>query len=141
MATSVFGDFDTGERRAFRSNQSCISPAVGATRRVDAWGCNRAGAPGPVRVEVIVLETDDWSPALCGAHGAATFFSKPFGGFGLTGTPGAGCDPDLVGSDYIQFSQADLLRRLRFVGASREFDLRIGGYTFTYRIERVADAP
>jgi hypothetical protein len=129
MKTSVFGDFDTGDSQRFNRNQSCITPAI-VTRSGDSWRCDPAGASGAVLVDVVVLEVDDWNVAACGGAEFAAIFS------GTTG----GCGADRVGRASIQLSQATLIRQLRFVGAERAENLRIGGYTLTYRIRRVADA-
>src|SRR5262245_30095631 len=69
MTTSVFGDFDTGETRSFNRDQYCIAPVVGLTSRGDSWRCDRAGAPGPVSAEVVVLELANWMPRPCSGLG------------------------------------------------------------------------
>jgi hypothetical protein len=148
MATSVFGDFDTGETREFARGQACITPATdlnpngarptGLTRHGDLWRCDRAGAPGPVGVRVVVIEIDDWTPVACNVAIFTTFFTDR----GARGSDSAqnttGCSPDLVGSGFIRFSQGSLLRDLREAGASKEYALRLGGYTLTYRVRRVS---
>jgi hypothetical protein len=114
-----FDEFDTGEARAFPRSQSCIAPIVVVGRHPS---CESAGAPGPVRFDVDLHEID----------------RTPIGGCVMAGIPGLGrlCAQRL-GRATIALAPDTLVAELPQAGRYTLKTVRLGGYTLTYRVERV----
>ena len=109
--TSVFEDFDTGERRSFRTLQNCLTSAVatenGSHGMASAWDCHPLGDSGPLRFSVTLYEED-------------------------------AREDDLIGEQTVQWSREELASAMLEVGGGSEESIRIGGYTLTWRVERVS---
>jgi hypothetical protein len=109
--TSVFEDFDTGERRSFRTLQTCLNSAVptetGSHGMASAWDCHPQGDFGPLRFSVKLYEED-------------------------------ASEDDLIGEQTVQWSREELASALLEIGGGSEESIRIGGYTLTWRVERVS---
>ncbi len=108
--TSVFEDFDTGETKAFRASQNCLTSAVAtanANAAASAWDCHPSGDIGPLRFSVSLYEEDVR-------------------------------EDDLIGERTVQWSREELASAMLEVGGGSEESIRIGGYTLTWRVERVS---
>lgn len=109
--TSVFEDFDTGERKSFRETQNCLTAALqdqqGSHGMTSAWHCHPGGDIGPLQFTVRLYEEDTW-------------------------------EDDLIGERTVQWSREELAAAMLQVGGGSEESIRIGGYTLTWRVERVS---
>ena len=131
LETNEFADFDTGETQSFHAQQSCISPATAETSDINGagiaavWGCRAGGTGTPLRFIVTVIEKD---------HG--------FGPFLLCGPVNLAyaCGGDQIGRETVVLDGARLSQALAHVGDTMLDVVVVGGYSITYRVQRLADA-
>jgi hypothetical protein len=146
VRTRTRGDVDAGETRSFDANQSCMAP-IGARvtdsqDRSISWTCEPAGVHAPFSIQFSLYEGDDNTPLDFCFNGQEV---RP------------DCEDDIIGREFVTFTEADLLASLPNVGASVERTVTLGGpcgyvppgqavgcspqtgpeYRFTYRITRV----
>lgn len=129
--TPQWGDVDTGETRHFAQANACLTPIGqtydGGNGRPIAWRCREGGIAGPFSFTVELWESDSsWTPHACIGS--------------LPGEVGAhNCADDLIARYTIAYSNAELLAAMPQVGAMHTESLRRGGYTFTWRVQRLPD--
>ncbi|MGE0046352.1 MAG: hypothetical protein AB7J28_06115 [Hyphomonadaceae bacterium] len=129
--TPQWGDVDTDETRYFAQANACLTPIgetyTGGNGRPIAWRCREGGVAGPFSFIVELWESDSsWTPNACLAS--------------LPGEVGAhNCADDLIARYTIAYSQAELLAAMPQAGAIHTESLRRGGYTFTWRVQRLPD--
>ena len=128
--TSTYEDIDTGDTQTFKGTELCIGPLPVAPLDSHGfppktWACQGPGLT-TVRFNVHLYEADGWSPMAC-ARAPNVMPSKK------------NCDDDDIGSAHIDFSASALLAMMPHVNDIHEQTLTMGGYTFTYRIQRVSD--
>jgi hypothetical protein len=107
--TSVFGDFDTGELRTFRDTQNCLTSAL----QDDTQG-----------------EVSAWHCHPQGDFGPLQFTVRIYEEDSI--------EDDLIGEMTIHWSREELTGTGLEVGGTSEESIRIGGYTLTWRVERVS---
>ena len=108
-ARTSFDDFDTGERKSFGASQNCLTSAVAAR----AHRNRRARRCHPE-----------------GDIGPLRFTVRLYEEDAI--------EDDLIGERTVQWSREELTGAGLEVGASSEESIRIGGYTLTWRVERVS---
>ena len=153
--TGVYGDFDTGETKVFRTGQTCITPAIDpdGTRNY-TWECNPAGVAGPITFTVTIFEID--LRGFCNDNGSRR-----------TDVAGESCvesnDGDAIGRYRVSLTEAFLVGAMRRVGDRYSDTISIdecswvtttqhtacgsstaspayAAYRLRYQIRRVADA-
>ena len=118
--TSIYGDVDSGETWQFRDADRCIEPQPNCTGGVGAvhfkmalWESDGGFQHGDLPGTTIILDT-----------GAATF-------------------DDLIGNADVSISRNTLLNWMPNVGDTHDMTIAPvggdGGYTFTFRMTRLAD--
>jgi hypothetical protein len=110
LFTGVYGDLDTGETRAFRSGQRCITPAIDPDGVVNAsWGCDPRGRAGPVTFTITLYEfdgtlrhflTNSTQFRVCGGQGDLR-------GGGRCAVP---LESTVIGRYRVSYTEADLAR-------------------------------
>jgi hypothetical protein len=110
--TTTFGDFDTGETKAFREWENCLTGVVPAPSQegrspVRAWDCHPSGERINMQFQVRLLEED-------------------------TG------DDDLIGERTVRWTQRELDALNLAVGQKSSEHIRLGGYTLTWEVTRVS---
>jgi hypothetical protein len=111
--TTTFGDFDTGERKAFRDGENCLTSVVPAPQapRVDGhvrfWNCHPNGDRHNLTFVVRLFEEDSG-------------------------------DDDLIGERQVRWTAAELDALNLAVGQKSAESVRIGGYTLTWEVQRVS---
>lgn len=108
--TAVFGDFDTGERRSFPASQNCLTSAIATEHSGD--------------------NASAWDCHPLGDIGPLQFSVRLY-------EEDVG-DDDLIGERTVQWSREELAAAQLEVGGGSEESIRIGGYTLTWRVERVS---
>jgi len=131
--TPEWGDVDTGETRYFAQANACLTPIgetyTGGDGRPIAWRCREGGIAGPFSFTVELWEADSsWTPHAC--LGPAP---------GQANTGPHRCADDLIARYDVAYSAAELAAALPHVGAIHTESLRRGGYTFTWRVQRLPD--
>ncbi len=135
VRTQTFGNVDTDHTRYFSQAQACLAP-LGATQtdnegKVIAWQCRTGGMGAPFAFRVELYESDgsggvrslvDWGACLGAAPGEVQ----------------RACLDDLIGAADVTLRPMHL-GRLRRPGDERAFSIRLGGYTFTYKVARLED--
>jgi hypothetical protein len=127
--SSIFGDFDTGETRNFAAGQWCLAPLSEAIYHQNGnligWQCQTGGIGGPFSFALKLYESDSaWTPHAC---------------LGPLLAP-VQCQDDLVGSQTVSYSAEELLAAMPRIGDEVTESVRLGGYTFTWRVQRIADS-
>ena len=127
--SSIFGDFDTGETRNFAPAQWCLAPLFEPIYHQNGdligWQCQTGGIGGPFSFALWLYESDSpWTPHAC---------LGPF-------TGPVQCQDDLVGSQTISYSAEELLAAMPRIGDEVTESIRLGGYTFTWLVQRIADS-
>ena len=128
--TSIFGDFDTGETRNFPRDQWCLAPISEPIYRQNGnligWQCQTQGIGGPFSFALQLYESDSsWTPSACLPDSLPS---------------GVQCQDDLVGSRTVSYSREELIAAMPRIGDAVTRSARLGGYTFTWRVKRIADS-
>lgn len=128
--TSIFGDFDTGETRNLPAGRWCLSPLFEPVRHQNGslygWQCKTGGIGGPFNFTVTVYESDSaYLPFY------ACLYPLP---------SGVECQDDRVGSRTISYTRQELESAMPNIGDSVAESARMGGYTLTWRVTRIADS-
>lgn len=107
--TNTFGDFDTGETKAFRADQNCLTSVVpgNAERPVRHWDCHPAGDRINLTFKVKLYEED----------------------YG---------DDDVIGEQTVRWTQQELDALGLSVGQKSPGHIRIGGYTLNWEVQRIS---
>lgn len=133
VRTPTFGDVDTGETRYFAQAQACISPIgqtlAGENGQPAAWTCREGGTTAPLAFTVELFEDDP--------DGPTNMRPSYYGDYCSDAQAPANCNDDRIGRLSFTHSAEDLATMT--VGETREFRRWTGGYTFTYRIQRLED--
>jgi hypothetical protein len=127
--SSIFGDFDTGETRDFAASQWCLAPIsepiYHQNGNLIGWQCQTEGIGGPFSFALQLFESDSaWTPQAC---------------LGSLPTP-VQCQDDLVGSQTVSYSAEELIAAMPRIGDTVTESVRLGGYTFTWLVQRIADS-
>ena len=127
--SSIFGDFDTGETKNFAAAHWCLAPISEAIYHQNGdligWQCQTGGIGGPFSFELRLYESDSaWTP-----HACLGTFTGP-----------VQCQDDLVGSRTVSYSPEELLAAMPGIGDEVVESVRLGGYTLTWRVLRLADS-
>lgn len=128
--SSIFGDFDTGETRNFAASQWCLAPISEPIYQQNGdligWQCQTEGIGGPFSFALQLYESDSsWTPHACLPDALPA---------------GVQCQDDLVGSQTVSYSAGELLAAMPRIGDEVTESVRLGGYTFTWRVQRIADS-
>ncbi len=128
--SSIFGDFDTGETRNIPAGRWCLAPLAEPVHHQNGslygWLCQTEGIGGPFNFSVSVYESDSaWTPHACLPNDLPA---------------GVACQDDLVGGRTISYSREELLAAMPNVGDFVVESARLGGYTLTWRVQRIADS-
>lgn len=128
--STVFGDFDTGETKSFSRGRWCLAPLFEPIYQnggdLYGWQCQTGGIGGPFNFEVRLFESDhSWTPSACLPNDLP---------------PGVQCQDDLIGGRTISYSREELIAAMPRVGDHVIESARLGGYTFTWRVERIPDS-
>lgn len=128
--TTIFGDFDTGETRNIPQGRWCLAPLFEPIYHQNGslygWQCQTEGIGGPFSFNVSVYESDSsWTPHACLPDSLPS---------------GVECQDDRVGGRTISYSREELLAAMPNVGDSVAESARMGGYTLTWRVTRIADS-
>lgn len=128
--STIFGDFDTGETRNFPAGRWCLAPlfepVFGNGGSLYGWQCQTQGIGGPFSFDVALYESDSaWTPSACLPDDLPS---------------GVECQDDLIGGRTISYSSEELLAAMPNVGDQVSESVRLGGYTFTWRVQRIADS-
>ncbi|MGD9967040.1 MAG: hypothetical protein AB7T59_10995 [Hyphomonadaceae bacterium] len=128
--STIFGDFDTGETRNIPQGRWCLAPLFEPVYHQNGslygWQCQTEGIGGPFNFTIQVWESDSsWTPHAC-----------------LPDTLPAGvqCQDDAVGGRTISYSSEELIAAMPNIGDHVIESVRLGGYTFTWRVTRIADS-
>lgn len=128
--SSIFGDFDTGETKDFAAAQWCLAPIsepiYHQNGNLIGWQCQTEGIGGPFSFALALYESDSsWTPSACLPDDLPV---------------GVQCQDDLVGSRTVSYSAEELLAAMPVIGGEVTESVRLGGYTFTWRVQRIADS-
>ncbi|QGZ93546.1 hypothetical protein [Terricaulis silvestris] len=128
--STIFGDFDTGETRNIPEGRWCLAPLFEPVHHRNGslygWQCETQGIGGPFNFDVQLYESDSaWTPSACLPDDLPS---------------GVECQDDLIGGRTISYSSEELLAAMPNVGDHVSESVRLGGYTFTWRVQRIADA-
>jgi len=128
--STQFGDFDTGETKSFPRGRWCLAPLFEPVYQnggsLYGWQCQTGGIGGPFNFEVRLFESDhSWTPSACLPDDLP---------------PGVECQDDLIGGRTISYSREELVAAMPRVGDHVIESVRLGGYTFTWRVERISDS-
>lgn len=162
--SSVFGDVNEDDTRAFGANESCVLPLNGVTNAWrwaprDQWVCDGKGVPAPLafRVEMYEVDSDSWNALY-------ECIANPGCPFDISGTEYSESSEywtkgdDLIGKAQIDLTAADLAARLPNVGDVIEEELILTPpcdgvcgqgwpwptgpeYAYTFRVTRLPDRP
>ncbi len=127
--SSIFGDFDTGETKDFAARQWCLAPIsepiYHQNGNLIGWQCQGGGIGGPFSFSLQLFESDNaWTPQAC---------------LGPLTAP-VQCQDDLVGSQTVSYSAEELLAAMPRIGDEVTESVRLGGYTITWLVQRIADS-
>ncbi len=128
--STIFGDFDTGETRNIPEGRWCLTPlfepVYHQSGSLYGWQCQTQGIGGPFNFDVQLYESDSaWTPSACLPDDLPS---------------GVECQDDLIGGRRISYSSEELLAAMPNVGDHVSESVRLGGYTFTWRVQRIADS-
>lgn len=128
--SAILGDFDTGETRNFAAGHWCLAPLFEPVRHQNGalvgWQCQSQGIGGPFSFVVQLYESDSaWTPHACLPDDLP---------------PGVECQDDLVGARTVSYSREELIAAMPNIGDEVAESVRLGGYTFTWRVRRIADS-
>lgn len=135
VMTAAFRNVDSGDTRGFTPAQSCVTPLAnfleGPNNRPLSWTCGR-GVPN-ISFVVEAYEDDEDEEL-----GTRSYYS--YGDSACTDAQApANCADDLIGRATVRYSAEQLEQLVPQVGLTRHFTVRLGGYDFTYAIQRVAN--
>jgi len=136
VMTAAFGNVDSGDTRPFTQAQSCVTPLAnfldGPNNRALSWTC---GSPGVTSISFVVEAYEDDED---GALGIRSYYSYE-GGECTDAQAPANCNDDLIGRAVVTHSAEQLDQWLPNVGLTTQLTVRLGGYDFTYLIQRVGN--
>jgi hypothetical protein len=115
MLTRTVGNVDSGDTERFPRTQNCITPAIDPDRSKNGrWQCDPAGAEGPVRFSVTLLEDDEEIPIVTPPFVGG--FCSPNGNFQNAGTDLRECTTtdwnDPVLEAELSFTTDEIIQRL-----------------------------
>jgi hypothetical protein len=135
VKTATFGNVDSGDTRPFSQANGCVTPLAnflqGANNQAASWTCGTGVASISFIVEAYEDDDDD-------SLGTRSYYSYEDGPCTDAQSP-ANCNDDLIGRARVTHSAEELDRWLPQAGLSTHRTVRVGGYTFEYVIQRVAD--
>jgi hypothetical protein len=128
--STKFEDFDTGETKSFPRGRWCLAPLFEPIYQnggsLYGWQCQSGGIGGSFNFEVRLFESDhSWTPSACLPDDLP---------------PGVQCQDDLIGGRTISYSREELVAAMPNIGDHVIESVRLGGYTFTWRVERIANS-
>lgn len=129
--TRTYGDIDSGDTQSIHPTESCIGPlgeVILDSRNYPpaTWTCIGPGLTGDIAFNITLYEADGWSPMACAAAPGVTPTKK-------------NCDDDQIGSLNRRFTAAALRNLMPNVNDIHEETARLGGYSVTFRIQRLSD--